>query len=75
MQMGSPINSRCPDCGSKDLLLFEEFTVYDTIELVAGRVVDRTCPGLPEPTGRWSAECRRSTCGHRWQLRRSPLDV
>lgn len=73
MRMGDPVSSRCPQCGGRDLLLFEAFTVYHTVEVVAGRVVDHTGPGIPAPTRRWSGECQREACGHRWPLRRSPL--
>ncbi|MCY1546255.1 hypothetical protein D9M68_822440 [compost metagenome] len=75
MNIGDPIPNRCPRCGGIDMLLFEELTVYNTVEVASGRLVDRTDPGVPQPTGRWSGECQRQRCGHRWRLRRSPLQA
>ena len=73
MNRGDPIPTRCPKCGGHDLVLLEEFVVYDVVHVQGGRLDDRSVADYPSLTGVVLGECERKNCKHRWRLRKSPF--
>lgn len=73
IQKGDPIKCRCPACGSRDLNLFEIFTVSDLYEIRDGKFEDRLSDSTPEPTGNVDGQCVQ--CKHRWRLRGNPIQA
>jgi hypothetical protein len=66
---GDTVNVRCSDCGSKDVVISEQFNVYDQYVVKAGRVVEICGCVMPQATGALRADCCR--CGKEWRMRRS----
>jgi hypothetical protein len=62
---------RCPRCGSRDVHLAEQFTVWDDYTLRKGVLVDIASTVRPRVTGRLVATCDGQDCDHQWMLRRS----
>jgi len=75
MDIGEPIPCRCPKCRSTDLMLFEEFTVYDVLAIRDGKMIDRNPGEFPSTTGRVLGECANQSCKHKWKFRHSPVQA
>ncbi|QIZ22907.1 Hypothetical protein (plasmid) [Pseudomonas putida] len=73
MDKGTPILCRCPACGGRDINLNEFFIVSDVYELRDGLLVDRVAGVNPQATGDVDGECTK--CGHRWRLRKNPIQA
>lgn len=73
MEVGDKITIKCPRCKSSSLRLYEEFSAFDTYEIVDGVYVYRYMDSLPSVTGKTYAECMKPECKHRWQVRKSPI--
>ncbi|WP_155754584.1 hypothetical protein [Burkholderia stagnalis] len=74
--VGEKVRSKCPKCGSKDLIIDEVFEGVETFTVVDGVITefhgldDFGHPG-GDSTGCFRGKC--SACKHEWRFRKSPI--
>lgn len=68
-------NIKCPKCGSRDVRLAEQFSVWDDYYIRAGVLVQVDGIVRPLSTGKRFASCESPDCDHQWSIRRSIAEI
>lgn len=76
--LGERVRSKCPHCGSRDLLINEVFEAVETFTVIDGVIKDfhgLDSVGHPggDSTGSFEGKCL--ACTHHWRFRKNPLPV
>ena len=68
-------NIKCPRCGSRDVCLAEQFTVWDDHTIRNGVLIETHATVRPSVTNRLVATCDGPRCDYQWTLRRSIHEI